>query len=281
MRDGKLEIYTMNLTVQTVLKTTVSAAALSFAMANPASAAWVGSDNVLGLGETITNTAANSSKMGWTGNSTLNYDAWGMQGGWISFNLTSAATTTVTATANGATNAPAFTLYRTDASWVPFGAGANADQSVPGQTVAPNPASSGAIHKFSQVAQAGQSGLVWATNNTAGGQGVVETLGYANSGNGYASNSFGQAVNAGANDVSIDNLYESGITGSVGAGFASLTLNNLASGWYTIFVGGANGTLAGSAIDVSVSSVPVPGAVWLFGSALVGLVGASRRKLTA
>lgn len=274
----------MNLTLQTVLKTTVSAAALSFAMANPASATWIGGDNVLGAGETITNTAANSTKNGWVDNRALNNDAWGMFGSWISFQLTSAATTTVSATANAATMAPAFTLYRTDVSWIPFGTGANAPWTVPGQTESTSTngdVTSGAIHDFSQVAQAGQNGLVWATNNTAGGPGVVETLGYANSGHSYASNFWGQAVNYGANDVSIDNVYESGVTGSVGAGFASLTLNNLKAGWYTVFVSGANSSLTGSAIDVSVSSVPVPGAVWLFGSALVGLVGASRRKLSA
>lgn len=256
----------MNLTVQTVIKTTL-AAALSLAMADSASAAWVGSDNVLGLGETITNTSANSQKQGWTGNISLNYDAWGMQGSWLTFQLTSNATTTVTATANAATQAPAFTLYRTDVEWTGYTATGQATGGA-----------NGAIHKFSQVAQAGQNGLIWATQMTAGGPGVVETLGYANSGNSYASNSFGQAVNYGVNDVSVDDLYESGITGSVGAGLASLTLNNLASGWYTVFVSGANGSLTGSAIDVSVSSVPVPGAVWLFGSALVGLVGASRKK---
>lgn len=249
---------------------TAMSAALALGVAAPAAASWVGSDNILGAGETITNTAANSSKMGWTGNSSLTYSAWGMQGAWLSFQLTDTATTTITASANAATMAPAFTLYRTVASWT-------------GQTVGPDAtvlASNGAIHKFSQVAQAGQNGLVWATANN-GSNGIVETLGYANSGNGYAANSFGQAVNTGANDVSIDNLYEAGITGSVGAGLASLTLNNLSSGWYTVFVSGANGSLLGSAVDVSVAAVPVPGAVWLFGSALVGLVGASRRKLHA
>lgn len=262
----------MNVSVRTVLKTTLTAAALTFALADSAAASWVGSDNVLGAGETITNTAANSSKMGWTGNASLTYSAWGMQGAWLSFQLTGAATTTVTASAAAATMSPAFTLYRTVGDWT-------------GQTVGASGGTFGAIHKFSQVAQAGQDGLVWATANN-GSNGVVETLGYANSGNSYAANSFGQAVKSGANDVSIDNLYESGIAGSVGAGLASLTLNNLASGWYTLFVSGANGALTGSAIDVSVSAasvaaVPVPGAVWLFGSALVGLVGTSRRKLSA
>ena len=32
-------------------------------------------------------------------------------------------------------------------------------------------------------------------------------------------------------------------------------------------------------VDISVSSVPVPAAVWLFGSALMGLMGFSRRKI--
>jgi len=44
------------------------------------------------------------------------------------------------------------------------------------------------------------------------------------------------------------------------------------------------GTLAGTSfgtVTTTVSSVPLPAAVWLFGSALVGLFGASRRKSTA
>jgi len=34
-------------------------------------------------------------------------------------------------------------------------------------------------------------------------------------------------------------------------------------------------------VDINVGAVPVPAAVWLFGSALMGLVGVSRRKSTA
>ena len=43
------------------------------------------------------------------------------------------------------------------------------------------------------------------------------------------------------------------------------------------FLVAGNAGRSGS-IDISVSSVPVPAAVWLFGSALMGLIGASRRK---
>jgi hypothetical protein len=63
-------------------------------------------------------------------------------------------------------------------------------------------------------------------------------------------------------------------------GYAELTLTDLAGGWYLVFVGGADGSLAGSNIDLNVSSVPVPAAAYLFGSALVGLFASSRRKLT-
>ncbi|MDD1620581.1 MAG: hypothetical protein LUQ11_03795 [Methylococcaceae bacterium] len=278
----------MNVSVKTVLKTTLTAAAMSFAMANSASAnTWVGTDNVLGAGETISNIDVNDDTAlgGWLGSWPLNNDAWGMIGHWYAFQLTDMATTTVNARARDTTaQAPAFTLYRTDMEWVPFGSDQTTPLNqthVPGQTEGYPPHPSGAIHDMSQVAQAGQNGIVWATQAVAGGPGIVETLGYANSGLSAASNSWGQAVNYGVNDVSIDNLYESGIAGSVGQGSASLTLNNLKAGWYTIFVGGANTSLDGSPIDVTVSSVPVPGAVWLFGSALVGLVGASRRKLIA
>ncbi len=43
-----------------------------------------------------------------------------------------------------------------------------------------------------------------------------------------------------------------------------------------IFVSGTAGRSGN--IDISVSGVPVPAAVWLFGSALMGMMGVSRRK---
>jgi len=56
----------------------------------------------------------------------------------------------------------------------------------------------------------------------------------------------------------------------------------LATGWYTIALGGADNSLTGLAshqVTVSsVSAVPLPGAVYLFGSALAGLVASTRRK---
>jgi hypothetical protein len=52
-------------------------------------------------------------------------------------------------------------------------------------------------------------------------------------------------------------------------------------GFYTLVIGGHGGLAdQGFVYDamVTTSAVPVPGAVWLFGSALAGLVGFGRRK---
>jgi hypothetical protein len=92
-------------------------------------------------------------------------------------------------------------------------------------------------------------------------------------------------------DFSIQDISSGSITGfglevySGGLLVATVTppssVITLAAGTYTLrFVVqggvGANGLVIGTA--AAVSGVPVPAAVWLFGSALMGLVGASRRK---
>lgn len=61
---------------------------------------------------------------------------------------------------------------------------------------------------------------------------------------------------------------------------------DLALGSYTVnFLGdvtpGSFWTMLATIEEVQTSAVPVPAAVWLFGSALMGLVGVSRRKSTA
>ncbi|WP_221053456.1 hypothetical protein [Methylomonas koyamae] len=69
---------------------------------------------------------------------------------------------------------------------------------------------------------------------------------------------------------------------TIAGGFASFTFNNLGAGNYTLFVGG-NATLsAGSqgkyTVALAASPVPVPGAVWLFGTAFFGAVGIGKAK---
>jgi hypothetical protein len=59
----------------------------------------------------------------------------------------------------------------------------------------------------------------------------------------------------------------------------------LTAGNYTLILGGYDGTTAGGNLlytaTITASPVPVPGAIWLFGSAMAGLLGVSKRKRAA
>ncbi|WP_157204971.1 PEP-CTERM sorting domain-containing protein [Methylomonas methanica] len=65
-----------------------------------------------------------------------------------------------------------------------------------------------------------------------------------------------------------------------------LTFTAVAGQIYSIYLGG-NGVgrwsqnVAGYSMDITTSAVPVPGAVWLFGSAMVGLIGFGGRRKAA
>jgi hypothetical protein len=64
-------------------------------------------------------------------------------------------------------------------------------------------------------------------------------------------------------------------------GSASYTFTNLAAGDYTLMLGGSGGTGAVGGkyqVSFSVTSVPVPAAFWLLGSALAGIGITARRK---
>jgi hypothetical protein len=66
-------------------------------------------------------------------------------------------------------------------------------------------------------------------------------------------------------------------------GSASKTFNNLAAGKYFLWIGG-NGSDNSNEFykaSLSVAPVPVPGAVWLFGSAVAGLIGFGRKSKIA
>ncbi len=247
------------MTLQAVFKTSLIATAVSYAMTATA-AEWVNKDNVLDPGTTIQAIAANANKNSYTSNPALKNNAWGMQGAWLSFQVTSVTTTTITLS-SATTNAPGFTVYRTNGAFL--GEGKNPDKTDP------DAFAKGAVHSFNQVAQAGTAGIVWATDATvkpslAGNtttNGIIETLGYANGSATSFVNGYGANVKSGAYDLSVDDLYESGVfgtTGTVGAfNFATLTLNNLAPGYYTIFLGGTNSSDSGTPIDVKVSAAPV------------------------
>ena len=114
--------------------------------------------------------------------------------------------------------------------------------------------------------------------------GIVDFIGYANSGMSFT-NGDGDSVTSGRVDVSpfVNAALSSW---SVGADFATLNLKGLKSGYYLMAAGGSCydgvcGSGTNFNMQVSGSPVPVPGAVWLFGSAMTSLVGLNQRKRKA
>jgi len=224
----------------------------------------------------------------WTNNPTLDNDAWGHLGNWYNFSVTAVSPQVdVLATVLSGDANVAFTVYASNGAF-------NGGKAAYGEISATG---LGAPHAFNAVGQVGSFGTVWATDPSVaisssaiaqgapslGGGNLLDTLAYANSGvaqTNSALNGYGQVINYGVNQVATDNTYFNGsVGGSVSATTAELIFNNLAVGNYTIFVGGANAaeTLA-SNFQITVSAVPLPTTVYLFGSTLVGLLAARRRK---
>jgi len=69
---------------------------------------------------------------------------------------------------------------------------------------------------------------------------------------------------------------------NIAGGLASFTFTNLSAGNYSLFVGGnataGVGTGGIYTVALAASPVPVPGAVWLFGSVLAGFVATKRKN---
>ncbi|OAI14203.1 MULTISPECIES: hypothetical protein [Methylomonas] len=274
------------MSINKLFETTLLASALTLAFAQPAAAAWTGNDNSVELGTTITNPAFNGSTVGFSGNPALTNDAWGMQAAFTNFYLPTSAQSVIIDARSSAGNYPAFSIFRTNVAYSGDTVGVDTPAEVTGQ-----------IHKFNSVGQAGDPGIIWAT----GPDGIVETLGYVSSSSNNYVNSYGGVIDSGAHDISNDDLYETGVTGAIGVTgnpafattkrYATLTLTDLQAGWYAIFVGGAD--IAGTGGDITVkvtasaaastytppAAVPVPAAVWLFGSALVGFLGLNRKSV--
>ncbi|MBK8816338.1 MAG: hypothetical protein IPN42_12940 [Methylococcaceae bacterium] len=100
---------------------------------------------------------------------------------------------------------------------------------------------------------------------------------------GSDADSVGRVVITGNPDFSFDTLVcVNGVNGVDVLSFTSSSLDKvfnlafLAGDYVEFFVSGTAGR-SGS-LDISVSGVPVPAAVWLFGSALMSMTTVSRRK---
>ena len=113
---------------------------------------------------------------------------------------------------------------------------------------------------------------------------LAPLVGFANSGVTTVLNQgpvdTGLVLNGPGNTGKAGDAGEAGAYVNVGAGYAELFFNTTAGQYYTIGVGGS-GSVAGYytiEANAAVSAVPVPAAVWLFGSALLGFVGLGRKK---
>ena len=121
------------------------------------------------------------------------------------------------------------------------------------------------------------TGTAWALNSSAdlmtGGQVAAVNLSWFDSNNSKIADSFGSTIDA---NTPVDVWTNIGVVGAIApAGTASVQL--------TLITGNFAGDPAGGAprfdeAFLEVSAVPIPAAVWLFGSGLIGLIGIARRR---
>lgn len=246
----------MNRKLRKALVTALGATALA-GISTHASA-----QSVLDLGA-LTSTGLSSSgvvpKYAWDGTNGLggppNNNGWNHTTKWFSFTVGSptAVDIKVTNSNNTAGFNPAFSLFQTAGAYN----GANHSN-----------------HIWNQTGITGESAFMTAGS---GNDKVTDWLGYANSGRTGWTNGAGTVIGTGSPGS------------SVVAGTSADLMLHLAAGQYLIGMGGScytDGTATACGAGTpnfslainSVSAVPIPAAVWLFGSALAGMGVIGRRK---
>ncbi|MDR4513096.1 PEP-CTERM sorting domain-containing protein [Nitrosomonas sp.] len=226
---------------------------------------WTGSDNSLDGGSTAITATGIGNQNGYTDNPALNNSAWGHAGTWFVFENTLGGSD-VSVSVNGAAGfVPGVTVWATDGAFDGGTTGFGGE--VPSGTVF-----SGTPHVFNGTGAQGDAGTLWMQDGQGGN--VLETLGYAvsNPAINVASAAWGESVLAGAHDVSVSNTFESGVTGITSASSATLDFDNLAAGWYAVYVGGTDSLSAGGGYDLVVSAVP-EAETWAMLLAGLGLIG--------
>lgn len=249
-------------------------------------------------GTTIESTGHASPFKSWTDYGAQNL-GWVHTGGWATLQVGSAAdisngvTYNVKLTMTGAGNASGATTSTLDnpafSVWT-GGAGATTT-------------GGSGFHAFNQVRGPSGVGESKTTNDALTSGGVLAGsngwIGYANAGF-VVSNADGDTLDHGGVNGSNPWLTSPGTSSwsysqlnqnnsSAALDFASLDLIGLKAGYYLLALGGSCGFQnpasvcgTGQNYNFTVSTaapVPVPGAVWLFGSAIAGVVGFGRRKL--
>lgn len=248
----------------------IAAAALFGANAHAAGAvalagAWTSLDNSLDGGSTVITGSAIGNTNAYTDNPALNGSAWGHTGTWFTFE-NQLGGSDVSVSVNGSAGfVPGVTVWSTAGE---FDGGTGSGE------VQVNPSAlAGTPHVFNATGAIGDLGTGWMSG--ANGN-ATATLGYAVSNPAInldgSTTSWGEVVQAGAHAV------EGALaSGSTGANSATLVFDDLAAGWYAVYVGGADSASAGGGYDLVVSAVP-EAETWAMLLAGLGLIGWRLRK---
>lgn len=230
----------------------------------------------LDAGETISATQS-LSKSNYSDNPNLLNSAWAHAGGtpWYTFQLLSTADVSIdlTAVTPGADFNPGITVWANGASV--FDGGADNIE------VGPNNGWT-APHSFNATGQIGDDGTLWMSGTNGN---MLQTLVYAVTGPSHANsadNGWGETILAGVNDISVDNTFEQGITGTASGNSIHLAFSQLQAGWYTAFIGGTNNALTSQnyMLSVTAAAVPEPSS-WALMLAGLGAAVAIRRQRKA
>ncbi|MCB1985682.1 MAG: PEP-CTERM sorting domain-containing protein [Burkholderiales bacterium] len=227
---------------------------------------WTGGDKSLDGGSTTISATGIGNNHAYTDNPALNNSAWGHAGAWFTFE-NQLGGSDVNVSVNGAAGfVPGVTVWATDGVF--DGGTTSFGGEIPtGTTGIP-----GTPHAFNATGSQGDAGTLWMQDGQGGN--VLSTLGYAvsNPAINVSSGAWGESIQAGAHAV--DGTLASG---STSANSASLTFDNLAAGWYTVYIGGTDAGSTGGGYDLVVSAVP-EAETWAMLLAGLGLIGWRLRK---
>ncbi len=251
-----------------VLVAIISIAALFSTNVYAAGATAVDDTGSLSAGGSLTFSGAGLANS-YSDNPALNNSSWAHTGSWYTFQNQNAGDVSVSVSGD-ANFAPGFSVWASGGA--EFDGGSNSTEV--------STAAFGTPHSFNSTGALGDNGTAWMADGTGGN--MQETLGYAMTGpthlNSTSPTGWGEDLVTGAHDVSTSNTYESGVAGSTSGNTASLSFDDLAAGWYTVYVGGTDSTLAGGAYDLNVVSAVPEAETWAMLLAGLGLIGWRLRK---